>query len=119
MAEEPSQLTRMERLLERTHDLVQEVAREQAHMSGVLDQMDKRVASLDTRMSGIETRFDGLRAVMEGRVDSLRGAADTRLDGLRVALDSKASTTLVISLITLLGAWSALLTALLRWFPGK
>jgi len=86
MAEEPSQLTRMERLLERTYDLVQEVAREQARMSGVLDQMDTRLASVEQRLTTFETR-----------------------------LDNKASTALVIGLITLLGAWSALLTVLPRW----
>jgi hypothetical protein len=89
MAEEPSQLTRMERLIERTYDLVHEVAREQARMGGVLDQMDTRLASVEQRFTTFETR-----------------------------LDHKASTALVIGLITLLGAWSALLTLLPRWLLG-
>jgi ABC-type transporter Mla subunit MlaD len=88
MAEVTEQLTRMERLLERTHDLVQEVAREQARMSGTLDQMDKRLGTVEQLFTTVETR-----------------------------LDHKASTALVVGLITLLGAWSALLTLLPRWLP--
>ena len=50
----------MRHLVQQTHDMVIQIAKDQAYMRGELAQINERLASVENRMTSLETRMSNL-----------------------------------------------------------
>lgn len=54
------QTTEIRNLVEQTHEMVIQIAKDQNQMRGELTQINERLASLENRMTALETRMNNL-----------------------------------------------------------
>lgn len=59
-----SQTTEIRNLVEQTHEMVIQIAKDQNQMRGELTQINERLASLENRMTTLETRMSNLESRM-------------------------------------------------------
>ena len=59
-----SQTTEIRNLVEQTHEMVIQIAKDQNQMRGELTQINERLVSLENRMTALETRMSNLETRM-------------------------------------------------------
>ncbi|MDE0297069.1 MAG: hypothetical protein OXN17_00380 [Candidatus Poribacteria bacterium] len=66
-----SQTTEIRNLVEHTHEMVIQIAKDQNQMRGELTQIIERLASLENRMTALETRIDARMTALETQMSDL------------------------------------------------
>ncbi len=65
------QTTEIRNLVQQTHEMVIQIAKDQNQMRGELTQINERLASLENRMTALETRMDTRMTALETRMSNL------------------------------------------------
>ena len=65
------QTTEIRNLVQQTHEMVIQIAKDQNQMRGELTQINERLASLENRMTALETRMDARMTALETRMSNL------------------------------------------------
>ena len=65
------QTTEIRNLVQQTHEMVIQIAKDQNQMRGELAQINERLASLENRMTALETRMDARMTALETRMSNL------------------------------------------------
>ncbi|MDE0043970.1 MAG: hypothetical protein OXT74_18145 [Candidatus Poribacteria bacterium] len=65
------QTTEIRNLVEQTHEMVIQIAKDQNQMRGEITQISERIGSLEGRMTALETRMDARMTALETRMSNL------------------------------------------------
>ena len=65
------QTAEIRNLVQQTHEMVIQIAKDQNQMRGELTQINERLASLENRMTALETRIDARMTALETRMSNL------------------------------------------------
>lgn len=77
-----SQSAEIRNLVQQTHEMVIQIAKDQNRIRGELTQISERIGSLEGRMTALETRMDERITTLESRMDVRMTSLESRMSNL-------------------------------------
>ena len=77
-----SQAAEIRNLVQQTHEMVIQIAKDQNRIRGELTQISERIGSLEGRMTALETRMDERITTLETRMDVRMTSLESRMSNL-------------------------------------